>query len=321
MLDEEKIRLMTKISIYEKQHESDDLVLSHYYREDYVRYGCLRTLVVSTITYWSVVAMYVFYRYQELMLEINKMDYFSVIMKLMIGYMGFSLILYIFGFVVYHIRFQLAKKGLINYNRNLKRYLRWEEKQERKREIRRGTVKISRNIGGDGYPDFEEEERAKKVALDSAFVVETEQVAEAGAETAADAVAEAGAETAADTVAEAGAETATDTGIREIVSLAVTSDGPDLESGEQSMWKKKSEKAKENKVETAAFGQETEVLTSGSSDEEMYRDTEVLTPEPAAPDAKPEDLFIDQTDNTYENAMDIPLAEADKTAGAEERGQ
>ena len=157
MLDEEKIRLMTRISIYEKEQEHDELVLSHYYREDYVRYGCLRTLVVATLTYWSVVAMYVLYRFQELLREINSMDYFDVIKKLMLGYMGFVAILYVFGFVVYHIRFQMAKKGLIEYNRNLKRYLRWEERNESRQEIEGGFVKISGEIGGDD-PEIKAEE-------------------------------------------------------------------------------------------------------------------------------------------------------------------
>ncbi|MBR3537473.1 MAG: hypothetical protein IKN79_00175, partial [Eubacterium sp.] len=65
MPDEEKIRLMTRITMYEKQHE-DDIVLSHYYREDYVRYGCIRTIIVATITYWSIVAMYILYKFQDI---------------------------------------------------------------------------------------------------------------------------------------------------------------------------------------------------------------------------------------------------------------
>jgi len=157
MLDEEKIRLMTRITAYEKEHEFDEIVISHYYREDYVRYGCLRTLVVATITYWSVVAMYVLYRFQELLQEINKMDYFKVIGKLMLGYLGFVSILYIFGFVVYHIRFHYARKGLIRYNRDLKKFLRYIEKDDEeaqparrtRKEAVMGTIKVSNNIGGD----------------------------------------------------------------------------------------------------------------------------------------------------------------------------
>ena len=153
MLDEEKIRLMTRIAAYEKEHESDEMVLSHYYREDYVRYGCLRTLVVATITYWSCVAMYVLYKFQDLLKEINNMDYFKVIGKLMLGYLGFAAILYIFGFVVYHFRFHYARKGLIEYNRNLKRFIRYiekdEEKPKDKSKVGTETIKVSNNIGGD----------------------------------------------------------------------------------------------------------------------------------------------------------------------------
>jgi len=155
MLDEEKIRLMTQISIYEKEQEHDELVLSHYFREDYVRYGCLRTLIVATLTYWSVVAMYILYRFQELLREINTMDYFDIIGKLMFGYLGFSVILYIYAFVVYHIRFQLAKKGLIRYNRNLKKFLKWEERHASRQEIETGIVQVKDGIGGEELDQIE----------------------------------------------------------------------------------------------------------------------------------------------------------------------
>ena len=146
--DEEKIRLMTRITMYEKQHESDEIALSHYYREDYVRYGCIRTIIVATITYWSVVAMYILYNFQNIIRDINTMDYFSVIGKLMFGYLGFCAILYVFGFVVYHVRFQLAKKGLIEYNRNLKKFLKLLEREEAKEQLQTGTIKVRSEIGG-----------------------------------------------------------------------------------------------------------------------------------------------------------------------------
>ncbi|MBO6162048.1 MAG: hypothetical protein J6O53_02225 [Eubacterium sp.] len=167
MLDEEKIRLMTQISIYEKEQEHDELVLSHYFREDYVRYGCLRTLVVATLTYWSVVAMYILYRFQELLREINTMDYFDIIGKLMFGYLGFAVILYIYAFVVYHIRFQLAKKGLIRYNRNLKRFLKWEERHASRQEIETGIVQVKDGIGGEelGQIEYNITNRAGKKSI------------------------------------------------------------------------------------------------------------------------------------------------------------
>ena len=79
MLDEEKIRLMTQVAIYEKNEEFGSLVLARYYREDYVLLGCIRAVLAATLTYWLIVATYCFYRFEELLKEINNMDYFKVI--------------------------------------------------------------------------------------------------------------------------------------------------------------------------------------------------------------------------------------------------
>ena len=149
MLNEEKIRLMTQVSIYEKNEEFGSLVLARYYREDYVRLGCIKTILVATVTYWLIVAVYVFYRFEEILREINNMDYFSVIGKLMLGYVGFAGIMFIFAFLIYHIRYQTAKKGLIRYNRNLKKLIEMEERDEYEQDVEEGLVRVSRSIGGD----------------------------------------------------------------------------------------------------------------------------------------------------------------------------
>ena len=152
MLDEEKIRLMARVTMYEKNEEFGSLVLARYYREDYVRLGCIRTVLVATVTYWLIVATYVIYRFEELLRDVNNMDYFSVIGKLMLGYVGFCAIMYIFAFLIYHIRYQSAKKGLIEYNRNLKRLIKMaddEEYEEESDEPVPTTIRVSQSIGGD----------------------------------------------------------------------------------------------------------------------------------------------------------------------------
>ena len=76
--------------------------------------------------------------------------------------MGFVAILYVFGFVVYHIRFQLAKKGLIEYNRNLKRLIQMAEDEEYEDGPTQAidfetemdpekpkAIRVSQSIGGD----------------------------------------------------------------------------------------------------------------------------------------------------------------------------
>ena len=120
MLNEEKIKLMTRITIFEKHEESRGLRISKYYKEDYIRYGGLRTIIAATVCYWLIVALYCYFNMQEILSSINEMDYFKVIAKLMAGYLLSALVLYVMGFFVYLARYQKARRGLIIYNRNLK---------------------------------------------------------------------------------------------------------------------------------------------------------------------------------------------------------
>ena len=49
MVDEKKTILMTKLAIFEKHEKNKSLVVSKYYRSDYVRYNVLKKWVGLTI--------------------------------------------------------------------------------------------------------------------------------------------------------------------------------------------------------------------------------------------------------------------------------
>ena len=101
MLDEEKIKLMTKVTIYEKHEEMGDMILSRYYREDYVQYGCLKTLVATTFCYWITVAVYILLKFEKVLADLNNIDYFKIITWLMVGYVGVMVVFYLYAFVVF----------------------------------------------------------------------------------------------------------------------------------------------------------------------------------------------------------------------------
>ena len=124
MLDEEKIKLMTKITIYEKNEDTADLTMSRYYKEDYVKYHCLKTLVSVTICYWLVFALYILINFEEVLNTLNTMDYFKVISRLMFGYVIAMGVFYLYAFIVYNFKYSKAKKGLVEYNSNLKKLIK-----------------------------------------------------------------------------------------------------------------------------------------------------------------------------------------------------
>ena len=126
MIDENKVGLMTKLAIYEKHESSHNLVMSKYYKSDYVRYNVLKTLVASTVVYWAVVGAYIFMKFDELLAKINDIDYFELMYDLLGGYVIFCLVYFLIATALYNYRYSKAKPGLIKYNVNLKKLIELE---------------------------------------------------------------------------------------------------------------------------------------------------------------------------------------------------
>ncbi|MCR5227627.1 MAG: hypothetical protein K6E27_10485 [Eubacterium sp.] len=156
MLDEEKIKLMTKITIYEKNEDTADLTMSRYYKEDYVKYHCLKTLVSVTLCYWLVFALYILINFEEVLNTLNTMDYFKVISRLMFGYVIAMGVFYLYAFIVYNFKYSKAKKGLVEYNSNLKKLIKLYEHEESREQILTGRVKVYSEIGGFDELDLEQ---------------------------------------------------------------------------------------------------------------------------------------------------------------------
>lgn len=121
MLNFKKIRLMTKLAVYEKKDGKEDIHLSKYYKTDYVRYQVLKSIITATIGYVLIIALIVFYRIEYLIKNAVILDY-----KLLGTYiLGFYLMtITIFGLgalVAYSLKYDASRKKLSRYYRLLKR--------------------------------------------------------------------------------------------------------------------------------------------------------------------------------------------------------
>ncbi|MCR5292920.1 MAG: hypothetical protein K6E28_08590 [Eubacterium sp.] len=147
MIDEQKVRLMTKIAVFEEKEENSELIMSKYFLKDYVKFHCLTTLLSSTFCYWIIVAAYVFINFDNILSELNLEDYFDVIAQLMKWYVIFCGVFFIIGFIVYTIRFMVARKDILAYNKNLTRLYNYLDDEEMRDN--RGTV--GNSFGDDTY--------------------------------------------------------------------------------------------------------------------------------------------------------------------------
>lgn len=120
VIDEKKVSIMTKISIYEKHESKKAIAKSRYYKSDYVRFNVLKTWVAVTVGFWAIVGSYVYMYFDDILTKINETDYFDVMYKLLGRYVLVCALYFLFASLVYTLKYELERPGLARYNANLK---------------------------------------------------------------------------------------------------------------------------------------------------------------------------------------------------------
>lgn len=121
MLNFKKIRLMTKLAVYEKKDGKEDIYLSKYYKTDYVRFQVLKSIITTTIGYVLIIALIVFYNLEYLIKNAVTLDY-----KLLGTYvLGFYIMtITVFGLgalIIYSMKYDASRMKLSRYFKLLKR--------------------------------------------------------------------------------------------------------------------------------------------------------------------------------------------------------
>jgi len=121
MLNNHKIRLMTKLAIYEMKDGKEDIRLGKYYRVDYVRYQLLKTIVAVTCGYLILVLLTILYNMEYLIAEAVKLDYASIGRNILGIYLVLLLAFSGMAALGYTIKYNRSRKKLAKYYRMLKR--------------------------------------------------------------------------------------------------------------------------------------------------------------------------------------------------------
>ena len=120
MLNEEKIKLMTRLSLYEEGKGKKDIRLSKFYRSDYIRYQILMTVLCTTIAFIILVGLVMMHHAEYIIENALVLDYQGLITY---GLTLYALLLVIYGlftFVLSSVQFHLSRKRLGKYFRGLK---------------------------------------------------------------------------------------------------------------------------------------------------------------------------------------------------------
>ena len=120
MLNEERIRLMTRMAAYEEHEGKKDIAISGYFRGDYISFQLLKSAIYATVGFALAVAMYVLYNMETFLEDFYKMDMVEFMKGILSKYVLVISIYLVISYFVYSYRYHKAKKHVKQYNQLLR---------------------------------------------------------------------------------------------------------------------------------------------------------------------------------------------------------
>jgi len=121
MLNNSKIRLMTKLAVYEGKEGKEDISLSKYYKTDYVRYQVIKSLVSVTFGYALIMVLIVMYKSEYLIKNAVTLDYKTIGIYVLGFYIMTAALYGLISIFAYSIKYDRSRKKLSRYFKLLKR--------------------------------------------------------------------------------------------------------------------------------------------------------------------------------------------------------
>ena len=120
MLNQERIKLMTRMAAYEEDQGRKNMSIGSYFRLDYIGMQIIKSIVYGTIAFALVFAMYMYYGMEQFMQDIYKMDLMKFVEGVIYKYLIFLACSVVITYIVYAYRYSKAKKSLKKYFYSLK---------------------------------------------------------------------------------------------------------------------------------------------------------------------------------------------------------
>lgn len=136
MVNEEKVKLMTKLAIFESNEGKKQMPLCNYYKKDYVKLNVLKTIIFATIGYFLIVLGYFVVDMESLLSRFDKLNYKNIAILLIVGYILFILFYFLVAKVYYSKKYEKAKSNLTQYNSELKKLKEYYNSENIKKDER-----------------------------------------------------------------------------------------------------------------------------------------------------------------------------------------
>lgn len=136
MLNEEKIKIMNKLAMYEQGEGKKYLPVSRYYRSDYIGLAMIKNFFLITIGYVLVLAGIAAYFGEYLVDNIHKMNLVALGIEAVVGYIVVLVLFSVLTYIQYSVKYYRAKKSVKTYYEDLTRLNKIYNCEEKKNSVR-----------------------------------------------------------------------------------------------------------------------------------------------------------------------------------------
>lgn len=144
MLNEDKIKLMTGIAMFEKREGKKIFPANRYFRRDYISSRMFRSFLYYTVSFLLCIFLWMLYNIEDLLNALGVDRMITLGKRGILVYLAGLAVYLVITWLVYRKRYEYAKRGMKVYVAKLKRLEKRYEFQNKSKEL---TKEGSRHDG------------------------------------------------------------------------------------------------------------------------------------------------------------------------------
>lgn len=115
MLNEERIRVMTKLAVFEQEHGKENKIASRFYKSDYVSYQMIWTGIMTTIAFVLGITLYLGLNIEQYLNHMHQMDLIGQAKIVIVLYLSVLALMLIVSWFLFRKKYKNAQKTLKEY--------------------------------------------------------------------------------------------------------------------------------------------------------------------------------------------------------------
>lgn len=131
MVNEERVKQLYKIALYEQTEEKRNRKVGQYYKSDYTGRQMVASIFTGTLAFGCFAGLWMLSSWEEMLESINNLEIVGVVIEMLVYYAIFMVLYLVATYIVYSVRYEAGKKKMKKYMNDLKIAHKMYEREEK----------------------------------------------------------------------------------------------------------------------------------------------------------------------------------------------